>query len=181
MNEIWVISVRTSLPKVCYAFGDMKLEMQSFDSFEKARAAFREKVKSFAFSKNAMFDGNGRITYLAKYPGYDDCEDDEGVLTAERINKIQDALSCAFFGQDTSLDMEPDFYTDYMIAATVTDEYVSFCGDDDGPCNGYAPVLQTNIFSMEKEQDYYLYIEDCLGQDDATSELYIDLKKVSVL
>ena len=50
MNEIWVLSVRTSLPKVCYAFGDMNLNMQCFDSFEKAKAAFRESLKSFAFT-----------------------------------------------------------------------------------------------------------------------------------
>lgn len=182
MKEIWVLSVRTSLPKVCYAFGDMKLEMQGFDSFQAAKAAFREKLKGFAFSKNAMFDGKGRITYLDKYPKYDDCEEEmsEGVLTDVVINKIQDALTAAFSGQDTTIDLEPDFYTDWMIAATVDDNYVSFCGDDDGPCNGYDPLLQTNIFSMEKEQEYYLYINDLFGQDDATSELYMDLRKVKV-
>ena len=183
MNEIWVLSVRTSLPKVSATFADMNLEMQCFESFEKARDAFREKVKSYAFTKNAMFDGNGRITYLAEYSEDEDCddEDDDGVLTAERLNKIQAALACAFAGQDVALRMEPGFYTDWTIAATITEDSVSFCGDDDGPCNGYDPVLNTNIFSMEKEQDYYLYIEDCLGQDEATAELYIDLKKVSVV
>lgn len=182
MNEIWVLSVRTSLPKVCYAFGDMNLDMQCFDSFQKAKAAFRERLKSLAFTKNAMFDGKGRITYLEKYPKYDDCEEEmsEGVLTDVVINKIQDALVTAFSGQDTAIDLEPGFYTDWMIAATVDDNYVSFCGDDDGPINGYNPLLQTNIFSMEKEQDYYLYIDDRFGQDEATSELYIDLKKVTV-
>ena len=44
MNEIWVMSVRTSLPKVCYAFGDMNLDVQCFDSFQKAKAAFRERL-----------------------------------------------------------------------------------------------------------------------------------------
>lgn len=180
MKEVWVLSVRTSLPKVCYSFRDMNLDVRCFDSFPKARGAFRDVVKGFAFTKNAMFCGDGRITYLAKYPGFDDCEDDEGVLTTERINKIQNALMCAFSGQDIALDIEPGFYTDWMIAATVEENFVSFTGDDDGPCNGYDPVLQTNIFSMEKEQDYYLYINDRFGQEDATSELYIDLKKTFV-
>ena len=185
MNEIWVMTVRTSLPKVCYSFGDMNLEMQCFDSFEKARAAFRERLKNFAFTKNAMFDGNGRIQYFDKYiksvMSYDvDYEDDEGILTGALLTKIQDGLTTAFSGQETNLDIRPDFYTDWMIAATVTDDFVSFCGDDDGPINGYNPVLQTNIFSMAIPKDYYLYIDDRFGQDDATSELYIDLKKVSV-
>ena len=185
MNEIWVMSVRTSLPKVCYSFGDMNLEMQCFDSFEKAKAAFREKLKSFAFTKNAMFDGDGHISYLQKYlqkfaASEADFDDSDGVLTNEALSKIEDALSWAIAGHDTAVDLEPGFYTDWMIAATVTDDYVSFCGDDDGPCNGYDPVLQTNIFSMAIPKDYYLYIDDRFGQDDATSELYIDLKKVSV-
>ena len=106
MNEIWVLSVRTSLPKVSVTFADMNLEMQCFESFEKARAEFREKVKSFAFTKNAMFDGNGRITHLAEYLDREDCddEDDDGVLTAKRLNKIQAALACAFRAASSFLD-----------------------------------------------------------------------------
>lgn len=185
MNELWVLTVRTSLPHTCESFGDLKLEMLSFDSFEKARAAFREKMKSFAFTKNAMFTCKGQIAYLDKYLNRWAMSDEEydyreGLLTKAVLSKISRGLTLAFAGKDTYLDVEPDFYTDFMIAATVTDDYVSFCGDDDGPINGYNPVLQTNIFSMEKEQDYYLYIDDRFGQDDNTSELYIDLKKVTV-
>lgn len=40
--------------------------------------------------------------------------------------------------------------------------------------------IAANIFSMQEEKDYFLYINDRFGQDDATSELYIDLKKVSI-
>ena len=183
MKELWVLSVRTSLPKNCYRFEDMPVQMQCFDSFEKARDAFRQQIKNLAFSNNAMFDGKGRITYLDQYSGHEDdaLEDPEGILTKQVIDKIHNALTAAFLGQDTPLDLEPGFYTDWMIAATVTDDFVSFRGDDDGPCNGYDPVLQTNIFSMEQPQDYYLYIDDLFGQDDASSELYMDLKKVSVL
>lgn len=181
MNEIWVLTVRTSLPHTCERFDEMKLETQAFDSFEKARAAFREKLTGFAFSKNAMFDGKGRIHYLDRYARYGDGEEEEeGLLTAAILNKIHAALNCAFRGQDTALDVEPQFYTDWMVAATVTEDSVSFCGDDDGPCNGYSPVLNTNIFSMEKAQDYYLYVDDRFGQDDDTAELYMDLKKVTV-
>lgn len=52
---------------------------------------------------------------------------------------------------------------------------ISFCGDDDGPCNGYAPVLRTNMFDMHGENNYFLYIDDLFGQDENTSEFYIDL------
>lgn len=181
MKEIWVLSVRTSLPEVCYTFGDMKLEMQGFDSFQAAKAAFREKLKGFAFSKNAMFDGKGHITYLDKYSGYDPEDDeDEDVLTSAVLSKLGTALNRAFSGEDTAVELAPGYYTDWMIGVEVEKDSVSFCGEDDGPINGYAPVLQTNIFSMEKEQEYYLYIDDRFGQDDATSELYMDLRKVKV-
>jgi hypothetical protein len=52
-------------------------------------------------------------------------------------------------------------------------------GDCDGPINGYDPYIATNAFSMEEEKDYYIYIDDLLGQD-CSSELYIDLKQVEV-
>jgi len=50
-------------------------------------------------------------------------------------------------------------------------------GYDDGPCNGYDPKIATNMFDMTEEKDYYLYVDDMFGQD-ASSELYIDLKKI---
>lgn len=67
-----------------------------------------------------------------------------------------------------------------MVAVEVNDNTVRFYGDDDGPCNGYDPILNTNIFSVETEQDYYLYIDLCFGHDSYPPKLFIDLKKVTV-
>ena len=50
MKEIWVLSVRTSLPETCERIWDHEPEIFAFDSFEKARAAFRTKIKELAFS-----------------------------------------------------------------------------------------------------------------------------------
>lgn len=186
-NEMWVLSVRTSLPKKCERFGDMKLEMQCFDSFEKGREAFREMLQGLAFTKNAMFDKKGNIIHLNQYirdnrdPDDDDDVSYEGYLSVKLLTKLRDGLHAAFSGENVKLGIKNGFYTDWMTAATVKGNSVEFRGDDDGPCNGYDPVLKTNIFSMEKPQDYYLYIDDLFGQDDASAELYIDLKKVSVL
>lgn len=180
MKELWVVSVKTSLPDVCYSKNELKLTMTAFENFCDARKALRETIKNFAFSKNAMFDGKGRIIAFDKY--IDDMSSDEfweEDLTKNKAIKIRDALSVIFNGEDSSLDIEKGEYTDYMIAFKYDGESIISYGDDDGPCNGYNPYIAINVFSMEKEKDYYIYIDDLFGQD-ASSELYIDLKKVEV-
>lgn len=183
MNEIWVLSVKTSLPNVCYDDSDIKTTTDLFYDFEKAKAAFRAKIKEFAFSENAMFDGNGHIKYLSKYldnlEDYSDEGDNEGLLTPKILSEIQDALTEAFAGNEVQLNVPDDTYTDWMIAVKVKSGTIRFFGDDDGPYNGYDPVLKTNIFSMAKTKSYYLHIDDMLGQE-VSSELCIDLKKAKI-
>ena len=185
MNEIWVLTIRTSLPKVCESANDLKLTVSAYDSFEKARAAMRAAIKELAFAKNAMFNGEGQIKLLKKYVKEfmndpEEGEDLDGMLTPQILSGFQNALQKAFSGEDISHGIKCGKYTDWMIGVSVKKDSVRFSGEDDGPCNGINPVLSTNIFSMEKEQDYYLYINDQLGQDDCSSELYIDLKKTTV-
>lgn len=184
MREIWVLSVRTSLPKTCAFFGDMKIQYWAFDSFEKAKAALRTKLKELAFSKNAMFNGNGQITQLEKYISemWEGEDEDDDVLSKGMLTKIHSALTDAFSGTEAPLGIADGDYTDWMIAVRVKGDSVCFRGEDDGPINGYDPVLDTNIFSMENAQDYYLYINDRLGQYDGetTSELYVDLKRAEI-
>ena len=183
MNEIGVLSIRTSLPKVCKSPDDFKMTVSAYDSFEKAKTAMREAINKYAFSKNAMFNGAGQIkllkSYIKEMGEPEEGEDLDGLLTPQVLSGIQDALQKAFAGENVAHGIKCGKYTDWMLAVTVKKDSVRFCGYDDGPCNGYDPVLSTNIFSMEKEQDYYLYITDLLGQDDYTSELYIDLKKAT--
>ena len=64
-----------------------------------------------------------------------------------------------------------------MIAFDYSNGVIRFYGDDDGSCNGYDPVIYTNMFDMREEKDYFMYIEDLLGQDEYASQLCIDLKK----
>ncbi len=182
MNNIWVLTVRTSLPRTCCSASELKTTMTAFDSFDKARDALRAKLKELTFSDNAMFDGNGGIRMLDRYiKDTDDDYDDEGCLSHRRLQLIRTALRQCFAGKDTVVPLDADTYTDWMIAVEVSGNAIRFFGDDDGPCNGYDPVLATNMFSMEAGQAYYLYIDDCFGQDSATAELYIDLQPVDVL
>ena len=186
MSEIWILSVRTSLPKTCSGARELSVTFDAFDDFEKGKAAFREKIKEFAFSKNAMFDSNGHIKYLSEYieelneGSAEEEEDYDGELTGKILSKIQNALKEAFAGNEVKLDIPEGNYTDWMIAVDVSDSMVHFYGDDDGPDNGYDPVLDTNIFSMQQEKNYHLYIDDRFGQGGDTAELYIDLRKATV-
>ena len=183
MKEIWVLTVKTSLPNTCYNSSDITTTCEAYSSFEKGRDAMRETIKKLAFSKNSMFDGEGNIIYLKKYAdNYDDevYEDDFETLDINRINYVIDSLRDAFSGKDVEFEMESEHCTDWMIAINSKPGEVAFSGDDDGPCNGYDPDLRTNIFSMKEEKSYYLYINDRFGQDGCTSELYIDLQKAEL-
>ena len=184
MKEIWVLSVRTSLPEECYSKAELKTTFSAFETFSEARKAMRDTVKGFAFSKNSMFDGEGRITALNEYMdemyAFDD-EDDccEDFLTREVLTKVQNSFYSIFNGENTVLEIYENEYQDGMLGLNYNGESVLCYGADDGPCNGYDPYIATNAFSMEGEKDYFIYIDDLLGQD-YSSELYIDLKKVEL-
>ena len=95
---------------------------------------------------------------------------------------IRDALKKAISGYDVSLDLKNGEYTDCCnMTVRVKNGVIDLYGDYDGPLNQCDPVLKTNIFSMEKEQDYYLYIDDLFGgNDEASSELIVDLIKTTL-
>ena len=180
MSKVWVLSVKTSLPRTCENYADLTATTAAYDSFEKARASLRDMLKGYAFSENAMFDGDGRLTYFMEQ--VKDClseeEDDfdESFLSKERLTYIADSLRAAFAGEDVEFSMPEDHYDDGCYFSVECGEgTLSLLGDYEGPCNGINPVLKTNIFSMKEEKDYYLYLNDRFGQDDCSSELYVDL------
>ena len=181
MSKVWVLSVKTSLPRTCENYVDLTATTTAYDSFEKARDALRRVVKGYAFSENSMFDGDGHLTYFMEF--IEDCltaEEgfDEGYLAQEDLEYVADSLRAAFAGEDVDFEMAEDHYDDGCYLSAEADyEAGSFTlvGDYEGPCNGIEPVFKTNIFSMKEEKDYYLYLNDRFGQDDCSSELYVDL------
>lgn len=183
MNEVWVLSVRTSLPHVCRSSADLSVKTEVFGSFEKGRDAMRAAVKAFAFSKNSMFDGEGNITKLKEYAMSlegDVYDDDFSILDSRAMDHVTESLRKAFSGEDVDFEMPEPYCTDWMIAIESEPGEVIFHGEDDGPCNGYDPDIRTNMFSMKEEKNYYLYIDDLLGQDECSSELYVALTKAKV-
>ena len=183
MKNTWVLSIKTSLPEVCESAGELRTHIFTFESFEDARTALRKALKKYAFSKNSMFDGRGHIVHFLKYfddPSLIDWDGEEiyydgDYLDLTNLDAMESSIHKIFEGKDIVPKIKEGFYTDHTIAYTYENGEVSFRGDDDGPCNGYTPVLKTNMFSMEAPQHYYMYIDDAFGQDSASSELYIDL------
>lgn len=177
MGNKWVLSVRTSLPGICRSKDDLKTVFYVYDSFEEARDALHEKAKQFAFSENAMFDGDGHIKKLCDYveQEFEELPIDEQMEIysfAEASDMIRKALN----GETVKIEGILDLDEDGMIAVKCIGDTIMFEGYGDGPINGFEPYIKTNIFDMSEEKDYYLYIDDMLGQD-VSSELYIDLKR----
>ena len=188
MKEIWVLTIKTSLPETCVSYNDLKMTIMAFDTYEKARAAFREKLRTFAFSKNTMFNGKGQITALNDEASHSLSETEIAVpeteesmcLAKERLMKLQHSLAEAFAGKDTKIGLPIGFYTDGCYSSMqVKSDSVRLYADLEAADMGYQSLVCTNIFSMAQEQNYYLYINDMFDQEDS-SELYMDLVKVSI-
>lgn len=184
MNEKWVLSVRTSLPKKCVHKIDLKTEFFVFDSFEAGRDKMREIVRNYAFSKNAMFDGKGRIKAFKKcisdFLSNDELEEtDDTYLSRSVVKEFQKALQEAFDGKKVCLKVIKSADDGCNASLVKKSGSLIFYGDFEGPFNGFDPYIHTNIFDMTKEKDYFLYIDDMFNDEESSSELYIDLKKAS--
>ena len=185
MKESWTLTVKSSLPDVCEDDNDLKTTVSVFDSFDAARTAMREAIRGFAFSENSMFDGNGQLKEFNHFietsytDEFDDDEDMEEYLIKKNLIKIRDALTEIFSGKEIKPPLKPKRYTDECyLSVTIKKDSISLRGAYEGPENGIEPKIKTNILSMQKEQNYYLYIDDMFAGDvKPSSELYIDLIK----
>ncbi len=181
-KEMWVLTIRTSLPEVAYDYEDVKMTNFIFESFEEAKKVLREKWREFAFTENSMFDGEGGIIYMKKFSESldDKFDEDKESLSLSKMKKLEQALLSIFEGKDEKLPMEEvKCCAHFMIALDVMKDSIKMYGHEDGPINGYDPEFATNMFDMREEKDYYFYINDRFNKR-VTSELYIDLKKAEV-
>lgn len=186
MKEIWTLIIKTSLPhspEAVEGYAQFESSIRAFKNFEDAKKELREKLKEFAFNKNYMFDGEGKLIYLNDYVNDypdDNEEKDETVLTKTKLEQLQEVLEGIFAGKDEPLTMdEVEYCSDWDIAMDITTESLDLYGAEEGPFNGYTPIISTNMFDMSQEKDYHLYLNDHFGQD-SYSELYIDLVKATV-
>ncbi len=187
MNEIWVLAVKKSWSETDAEQISEYTKMFAYDSFEKARDTLRAELKKLAFSRNPMFDGNGHVTamkeYMDRIKSYERDDEEymyEGWVNGKEANLLVELFHDVFAGKDKQPALEPGFYEDTMIEVDMQQDGISLYAAPEGPINGYMPAMHTNMFSMVEQKDYYLYLNDLFGQDEY-NELYIDLKKVSVL
>ena len=187
-NSKWKLLIKTSLPYVCKGKDDLKEEIDIFEDFESAKQALRNKLKEYAFSENSMFDGKGNMIYFQKciehaWVPLDDDIVYEDNLTKTVFEEIYNSYISIFEGKDIDISGYLPFYTDYSMAVTFKDGTMTIGDDDDGSLNGHNPKFSTNMFDMREEKDYFLYVDDYFGydQDDISSELYIDLKRVDMV
>jgi len=187
MKSKFQLMIRTSLPYVCKSEEDIKEESYTFDSFDSAKQALRSKLKEYAFSENSMFDGKGNMIYFQKcvehawVPQDDDIIYDDN-LTKTVFTEIYNSYKAIFEGKDVDVSGFLPSYTDYSMVVKFKNGTMTIGGDDEGELNGITPKFSTNMFDMREEKDYFLYVDDYFGffDQDISSELYIDLKKVDV-
>ena len=120
MKEIWTLIIKTQLTPA----------VRAFYSFSEAKDALREALKKLTFKKNEMFDGEGKITRLKQYIDKTvdfKRESDDGILTKEVLNKVQNALCDVFAGKETMADIEEGIYTDYFKAHLFNRSYNHTC------------------------------------------------------
>ena len=184
MNEIWVLSVKTSWLEKHLNKKPAYTRFFAYDSFEKARAGLQKIMKNLAFSKNPMFDGKGNITAMKRYMDqlktYTWGNEEEGWLNGKVGEQTVKLFHDIFCGMDVLTEPEPGIYEGSLVEIDVQDDEISCYGAPEGPINGYAPMIATNMFSLQEEKDYYLYLNDLFGQD-VSSELYIDLQQTKIL
>lgn len=186
MEKIWVLSIRTSLPETCHTGDVLKEETYAFDSFEKARLKVRSKLKEYAFQENSMFDGKGNMIHMKNYLNevVEDPIDADGVddwFGVPHAKLVLEIFSSIFAGEDVKTVFKQGVYDDCNIEVTFKEDSIAIRGVGCGPINGYNPKANTNLFSMNDEKNYYIYLDDMFGQwEDASSEFYLDLKQVEI-
>ena len=192
MKKIWIVSLKTSLPDVAESFEDLKTEMKAYLTFEGARTAARKILRDLAFRNNAMFDGNGKLRHFEEYvkgreddaSRESDVDWEEGECNPKDLRAAAKMLSEIFSGNESLLsdyfgERKDAYYCDWMIEVEFWKNGLKIRGEDDGPCNGYNPVIDTDMLSMTEEKDYHLYIDDLFGQD-VSSELYLDIRQTEL-
>ena len=178
MRETWVLTLQTSL-------SDGKTTEMCFDSFEKARDAFRQTIRQYAFTPNAMFDGEGNIIRLREYLEGDDEETTEDgneeswdrFLSQKLIKYILESLRKAFSGNEVSFELPYEECDDGVIEVEWIKGMLTLSGTPDGREFDCDPDIRTNMFSMKKAKAYELHIVDMFGQCGEPSQLHMELKK----
>ena len=98
MNEIYIVNVYTTLPEDLSDPRNIKFKNKLFLSFENAKKYLNKVLSDFAFNKNYLFDGKGKLNNLHLYiSSYEENEDDEETLGKNKAKYIEKMLFDIFF------------------------------------------------------------------------------------
>lgn len=179
MKEIWILSIRTSLPGSCVTESELSSEFFAYDTFEKAREALYDKYMELVYERGGEMFENGVLICLDDYIDSiiepDIYEKHDFFLTKELCNKVKMALHYMLYKKRVELDIPNGRYSDGAIELSVEGDRIELCSAD-----FYATILCTNALDMTEQGDYYLYIDDSFSKQSEYCKLYIDLKQAEL-
>ena len=190
MKEPWVVYLTTNIgsgeePNSGYE-NDFEKKLFAFENFEDAKKKALELIKSYAFSENSMFDGNGGIKKLKAFLKnvfedewfYKDSEDyPDNEEPPKIVLKTNDIIYKVLKGE--YIDLPDEELCDY-----------DFCSWEAEITRGkkltiknansllYGWIISTDMINIETPGNYSLYIRDNLNwDDDDPSILQVEIVK----
>ena len=188
---MWTLTIKTSLPNLCYSKNDLKVTRENFNDFSEAVLKTRDLIKQLAFSSNTMFDNNGYIVEMDEYIAFREENDEDNKskkglpnwwMSSTLLKELRKDLHSLFEGKNVQLSISNGNYNDGFVSLQINDNAICMESYGDGRINGIIPCIKTNMFDMTLENDYYLYVDDLFGGmwgQECSSELYVDLVNIS--
>ena len=180
-KETWIVTLNTNIgsgdkPASLYE-PDFEKKFFAFDDFEDAKTKAFELIKSYAFSENSMFDGEGGIKRLKSYIEgnmFDEIEEDEdGNPVYLDLQKAYDIFSRWLNGEQIDLSGFKGHYEyDYKIEI-IDGKRLKI---QNASSLLYSWIITTDMMNITEPGNYSLYIRDNFDWDeDDPSILQVDI------
>lgn len=194
-KETWIVTLNTNIG--CeHNFGsiyepEFEKKFFAFDSFEEAKTKAFELIKSYAFSENSMFDGEGGIkrweTFIEKCADeeddeyydeddeYDeDADEDEKAEVGElNLSKAYNIFNRWLNGEQIDLsddNYEPYYFEPFCYEIEIIDgkKLIIQNASDflPGPRFLYGWIITTDMMNITEPGNYSLYIRDNFDWDE---------------
>lgn len=156
------------------------ISSKAYENFEEAYSALRNSLKELGHTTNNVFDGNGYIKEARRYfkDIEKECKNED--WWSEDYMKPLNYLRNLVLNEDTISKPFKDDDLDCMLTWNYRNKIFKLFGDKEGPENGIAPIIKTNVGSKNTEHCYF-YVNDNFGDNGrdeySVNELYIDLVK----
>ena len=175
----WIVTLNTNIgsgdkPASLYE-PDFEKKFFAFDDFEEAKTKALELIKSYAFSENSMFDGEGGIKKLKSYAEENDSfeEDEDGSPVYLDLPKAYNIFSKWMNGEQIDLSGFKEYY-EYDYKIEIIDGKRLKIQNASSLLYGW--IITTDMMSITEPGNYSLYIRDNFNWDeDDPSILQIEI------